>query len=243
MFLELTDNIILKDCFETVGKIIDEIILECDSEGMRLRALDRSHITFVEMDLKGSLFDEYKCEKPEKIVVDSTELTKILKRCNSKDILRLETDDSYLILKFEGDSSRTFKLALIDNEYESAVPPSIEHPVSVPIPTNILEEILKDMELFGETLSFTVDEDYLICNGTSELGDSETKYLHGEHVKEVVRSVFNIAKIKDMLTAKKLSKLVTLKLGNDMPLIMNFNISNGEGKLEFLLAPRLEMDE
>ena len=25
MFLELTDNIILKDCFETVGKIIDDI--------------------------------------------------------------------------------------------------------------------------------------------------------------------------------------------------------------------------
>ena len=125
---------------------------------MLLRALDRSHIAFVEMDLQSSLFDEYKCEKPEKIVIDSNALTKVLKRCNSKDLLRLETDESHLILKFEGDNIRTFNLTLIDVEYESAVPPTIEHPVSVPIP----EDALVDMELFCETLSFNVDEDYLI---------------------------------------------------------------------------------
>ena len=33
MKFELADNKIFKDCFLTVGEIIDEIILECDSEG------------------------------------------------------------------------------------------------------------------------------------------------------------------------------------------------------------------
>ena len=56
--LELSDNKIFKDIFDTVSGIVDEVVLECDSEGMRLRCLDRSHITFVNLELKASFFDE-----------------------------------------------------------------------------------------------------------------------------------------------------------------------------------------
>ena len=243
MELELSENKILKDCFDTIATIIDELVLECDSEGIRLRALDRSHITFVGMELKASLFDEYTCDEPEKIVVDATELMKVMKRCKPSDILKLESEESQLILIFAGDSTRTFKISLIDTDYESAIPPKMDPPVTVNIPSGLLEDLLNDLLIFGETVVFTVDEDYFMCNGTGELGESSGQYLHGESVKEVVRSTFNIAKIKDMLKAKKLSSMVTLGIGDDMPLIVEFNINNGEGMLEFLLAPRLSEEE
>lgn len=243
MRLKLAENKILKDCFDTIATIIDELVLECDGEGLRLRALDRSHITFVGMELKSSLFDEYICDEPEKIVVDASELMKVMKRLKPSDILELESKDSKLILTFEGDSTRTFKLSLIDVDYESAVPPKMDPPVNVHIPSVLLEDFLNDMLIFGETVVFSVDEDYFRCEGTNEMGESSIQYLHGESVKDFVRSTFNIAKIKDMLKAKKLSSTVKLGLGDDTPLIVEFNINNGEGKLEFLLAPRLSMEE
>ena len=64
--LELSDNKIFKDAFSSIRKIIDEVIIECDSEGIRVNALDRSHITFVNMEFKAELFDEYLCDVPEK---------------------------------------------------------------------------------------------------------------------------------------------------------------------------------
>ena len=242
MKLELSDNFIIKDCFDTITRIIDELVLECDSEGMRLRALDRSHITFVGMELKASLFDEYSCSEPEKIVVDASELMKVLKRCKPSDLLRLESKESKLILTFAGDSTRTFRIAQISDEYESAQPPKMTPPVTVNIPCSLMQDFLDDIAVFGETVCFTVDEDYFRCTGNSELGDSNIQYIHGENIKEVVSSTFNIAKIQDMLKAKKLASTISLSLGNDMPLIVEFNINNGEGKLEFLLAPRLEAE-
>ena len=243
MRLEIVENKILRDCFDTIATIIDEVVLECDSEGMRLRALDRSHITFVGMELKASLFDEYICDEPEKIMVDASELMKVMKRLKPSDILKLESKDNKLILTFAGDSTRTFKLALIDTDYESAQPPKMDPPVNVHIPSGLLEDFLNDMLIFGETVVFSVDEDYFRCDGTNEMGESSIQYLHGESISEFVKSTFNIAKIKDMLKAKKLSSTVKLGLGTDMPLIVEFNINNGEGKLDFLLAPRLSQEE
>ena len=124
--LELSDTKIFKDAFESIRKIIDEVTIECDSEGMRLKALDRSHITFVNLEFKATLFDEYICTVPEKINVDTEELTKVLKKCKTSDILQLTVDEGNLIIIFEGDATRKFKIRLIDLEYEPATPPMID---------------------------------------------------------------------------------------------------------------------
>ena len=243
MKLELYNNNILKDIFETINMIVDEIGIECDNEGIRLQAIDRSHITFVSLDLKSSLFDEYTCETPEKICLDTGELMKVLKRCKNNDLLKWESDISNLHLTFEGDSTREFNIRLIDLEYESPQPPELNPPVTLKLPVETLNDFLGDIELFGETIQFTVDENYFTASGDGDFGDSTVKYLHGEHVREVVVSRFNIARIKDMLRAKKLNKEINLKLGTDMPLILEYDINIGEGLLSFLLAPRLDIEE
>ena len=59
---ELSDSNILKTSFDAISSIVDEVQLQTDSEGVRLNALDRSHITFVHLELKASLFDEFICD-------------------------------------------------------------------------------------------------------------------------------------------------------------------------------------
>ena len=82
---ELSDPNILKTSFDAISSIVDEVQIQTDSEGLRLDALDRSHITFVHLELKSSLFDEYVCDEPEKINVDTEELMKVLKRSKGDD--------------------------------------------------------------------------------------------------------------------------------------------------------------
>ena len=59
MKFELSDSKMFKDCFLTVGTIIDEIIIEADNDGLRCKALDKSHITFVSLEMDYDFFDSF----------------------------------------------------------------------------------------------------------------------------------------------------------------------------------------
>lgn len=241
--VELSDNKIFKDIFDAVSKIIDEVVIECDEEGMRLRALDRSHITFVNMELQSSLFDEYICDKPEKISIDTAEFMKVLKRCKNSDTLGLGIDEGNLIITFMGDALRTFRIKLLDLEYETPQPPAIDYHIIVELPTDILNDAMGDIEVFGDKITINIDENYIMFNNNGEFGDTEMKYLHGQNILEHGCSVFSLEKLKDIMKASKVSDMMDLYLGTDTPLTLNFEIGNDDGKLSFLLAPRIEEEE
>ena len=100
---ELSNPNILKTSFDAISSIVDEVQIQTDSEGFRLDALDRSHITFVHLELKSSLFDEFVCDEPEKINIDTDEFMKVLKRSKSTDRVIMSLDEGNFIITFEGD--------------------------------------------------------------------------------------------------------------------------------------------
>lgn len=236
----LTNNNIFKTAFESIAKIIDEVTLTADSEGIRLRALDRSHITFISMDLEYDLFDDYTCDVPEKMSIDATEFLQILKHGKTNDILQLSVDENNLIIIFEGDATRRFKIRVIDTEYEAQVPPNINHTVNIKVPSNMMQDALNDMLIFSDKLKLLIDENYLKIISDGEFGDVDIKYLHGENVLEVAQSIYSIEKLKDIFKASKFSKECKVGLGNDMPVMITFELPTRDGVLRYLLAPRLE---
>ena len=95
---ELSDSSILKTSFDAISSIVDEVQIQTDSEGMRLDALDRSHITYVHLELNASLFDEYICDVPEKINIDTEEFMSVLKRAKSQDRILMTVDECSFII-------------------------------------------------------------------------------------------------------------------------------------------------
>lgn len=237
MKLVLNNNKQFKQVFEVISNITDEIRIECDTDGLRLRALSRSHIEYVSLDLKSRFFDEYACETPETICLDIMEFNKVLKRCKNEDRLIMGTDDSNLVLTFEGDSTRVFHVRLIDLEYDTPNAPVLELPVTLNIDTSVLVDMLDDAVLFSESARFDVDGDYLYCRGEGGFGDTVSKYVHGERVVDSVGSMFNIGSLKSMLRMSSICDDVSMSLGDDNPLFLTFDI--GDGVLEFMLAPRV----
>ncbi|MER2013371.1 MAG: DNA polymerase sliding clamp, partial [Methanobrevibacter sp.] len=150
---ELSDSSILKTSFEAISSIVDEVQIQTDSEGMRLDALDRSHITFVHLELKSSLFDEYICDVPEKINIDTDEFMRVLKRAKSQDRVLMSVDEGNFIITFEGDATRTFKIRLIDMEYDNPVPPTIEHPTNFKVRFSILKDCINDIDIFSDKIA------------------------------------------------------------------------------------------
>lgn len=240
----LSDNSVFKEAFEAISSIVDEIVCIIDSDGFRVTAMDRSHISFVNLDLKPTLFDEFECEVPEKITIDTSEFIQVLKRMKKTDIFSLTCDEGNVIIGLKGDVTREFKIRLIDIEYESPQPPHIEYPVSISdIPSDLVKDAINDMELFSDKLNFVIDEDYLRIESDGEFGTADVKYLHGGDVTELAEACFAIPKLKEMFKASKFSKDLTMNLGTDMPLTLKFILPGNDGELSFLLAPRLNQDE
>ncbi len=239
----LSDSNILKTSFDAISSIVDEVQMQADSEGLRLDALDRSHITFVHLELKPGLFDEFAIDEPLKINVDTEELMKVLKRAKSDDIVELSVDEGNLILIFEGDARRRFKIRLIDIEYEAPSPPDLEYPTEFEVPFALLKNSIQDIEIVSDKIVLTVDADKFIAEAEGEFGDAKIEYLHGEKIDINAKSIFSLEKIKEMLKADKFSDTIVLKLGNDMPLNLSLKMISDEGELSFLLAPRIESEE
>lgn len=239
----LSDSNILKTSFDAISSIVDEVQMQADSEGLRLDALDRSHITFVHLELKPGLFDEFAIDEPLKINVDTEELMKVLKRSKSDDIVELSVDEGNLIVIFEGEARRRFKIRLIDIEYEAPSPPDLEYPTEFEVPFILLKNSIQDIEIVSDKIVLTVDADKFIAEAEGEFGDAKIEYLHGEKIDVNAKSIFSLEKIKEMLKADKFSDTISLKLGNDMPLNLSLKMISDEGELSFLLAPRIESEE
>lgn len=240
---QLSDPNILKTSFDAISSIVDEVQLQTDSEGLRLDALDRSHITFVHLELKASLFDEYICDEPEKINIDTDELMKVLKRSKSNDKIILSLNEANLIITFVGEAKRTFKIRLIDMEYDSPTPPPLEYPTKFEIPFSLLKDSINDIDIFSDKIILMVNNEIFKAAAEGEFGDANIEYIHGEKIDTEVKSVFSLEKIREMLKADKFSDVATISLGNDMPLTLSLKMISGEGELTFLLAPRIESDE
>ena len=243
MKLELYNPSIFKEVFDCISHIVDECKLEFDNLGMQINALDKSHITFISLDFKYSLFDSYEVPDPETLLIDTVEFIKVLKRCKNNEVMRIETDKNNLILTFEGEALRTYNLRIIDQEYETPQPPSIDYPVTVTAPSNLIKDTLSDMKLFNENFKISVDEDYLRLYTDGLKGATEMKYLHGSYIQQYVKSGYSIEKFIDIFRASKLTETVELGLGDDLPVTITFKLVSGDGSVSFLLAPRLESQE
>ena len=188
-------------------------------------------------------FDKYVCDEPEKINIDTDEFMRVLKRSKANDRVLMAVDEGNFIITFEGEATRTFKIRLIDIEYDNPAPPQLQHPTKFEVPFTLLKDSINDIEIFSDKICFEVDSTKFTASADGEFGDASVEYLHGEEISEDVKSSFSLDKIREMLKADKFSDVAEISLGTDMPLSLTLKMVTGDGRLSFLLAPRLESED
>jgi proliferating cell nuclear antigen len=66
------------------------------------------------------------------------------------------------------------------------------------------------------------------------------EHLEQLHTKEKVRSLFPLDYFSNMIKAVSTADNLTINLGNDYPVRLEFEVAGGRGRATFLLAPRIE---
>lgn len=243
--LEISDIESWKNFFDMVFDTSSNICMKFDENKCKMTLLSKSHIAFYDAEYTNEFFDSYDVDGLEIIVVDVEDLYKILKSANKKDIMIMESDESFLKIVFEHDGNRrVFELPL--QEYYDDTPPLpiIDFEAEFELALNDLKSPIEDLDKIVKTNKFTILTQSDECWIVSPI-DSLTKYKQIIDIDEVVSSivVVDLEYIKQVLRLTKIDKYVKLFIGEDIPLKWVITSPLDDVCITGLIAPIVEEEE
>src|ERR1041385_3379151 len=236
---------VLKTILDAVSTLVDEAKIQVTAEGISLKAVDPAHVAMVDLSIGKKAFVEFKASDMD-MGVDLDKLKDILKLAGAGDVLDLEykEDQHRLVFKI---GHVTRRMALVDtaNMGDPKVPN-----LNPPNQVTVLAKELKNGIRASEAVS---DHIALVAHGKSfELiaeGDTDQVHLRldGDEIIKIQapdksRSLFSLDYFSNMSKVVRPTDAVTLHLGSDYPVRIEFDIADGNGHIVYLLAPRIESE-
>lgn len=244
---EIEDVSLLKDSLKTVSDLISEGIFQFQDDGVKLIAADPAMVALVDFQIEKDVFEEYDLDEETKVGLNLENFYSIIRRANSNDTIVFELDDesSRFQITMENSSTRNFSLPIL-NLSEDDIPDTqdLEFSVTADLETTVLESAVKDAMVVGDSVVIEADSDSISISSEGDQSNVDFTIESGsEGVLELEggesRSMFSLDYLNSMIGAKSLSDTVRVKLGEDFPMRLQFEVPE-KANLSFVLAPRIE---
>jgi len=245
MFNAKVKSELLKGIIDVASPLVNEVKFNITPKGISLRAVDPAHVAMVDLEIKSDAFEEYKATDME-LGIDMDKFASIMRLSTSNDIVFIEYDEesNRLIIKI-GNLVR--KMGLIDT---TGMPdpkmPNLNLPAKVVLKASELTQGVRASETVSDHLALTVNKDdfELYAEGDT---DTVNLKLNKDLLLELVtdskcKSLFSIDYFSNMIKPVKGDDPITIMIGNDNPIRVEFNIAENKGHVTYLLAPRIESE-
>jgi len=250
MFRARIDAALLRECVEAVLAVVDEARLKIGESAWKVRAVDPANVALVDLELGKEAFSEFSsAEKEQKekgqefvVGVPFDKLREVLRWC--KDEVGVSIDEDKMTVVSD---AYTFTLNLLSADAVRKEPkiPSLNFSTKVAMDAAEFNKVLKAAEKISDQIAIGVQNESFFVEAE---GDMETmRYsLHKDELMHLsggdCRSLFSLEYLTAMSKVAAGASMLTLHLGSDYPLKMEFEIADGNGKVIYLLAPRIEAE-
>ncbi|MFH0835853.1 MAG: proliferating cell nuclear antigen (pcna) [Candidatus Micrarchaeota archaeon] len=246
MEFAIDDAKFFKSCIEAVVNLVDEGTFVLSEEGLHLRSMDPSQIAMVDFILPKKAFSKLNVQDKVSISVNLVDFSKILARARPDDKLtvKLDEEESRLVLEFKGDSKRHFKLPLIDAPSNLPKEPKIEFDAMVRIKGGAMKCMLQDAGLLSSHVVLHALDSEFIIEAHGDAGDlhsltpGSSKDVAELKVTGETRAMFPFEYMDDLTRACPDDGVMSLNLKTDSPVKVQYQI--GDALLSYYLAPRVE---
>ena len=245
MFNAKVKSEVLKGIIDVTSPLVNEVKFNINSKGIFLRAVDPAHVAMIDLNIDKKAFEEYKADEME-LGIDIDKLSSIMKLSTSADLVSIDYDETAnrLIIKI-GNLVR--KMSLIDT---AGMPdpkmPNLNLPAKAILKASEINRGVKASESVSDHLAVIVNKDNfeLFAEGDT---DTVNLKLPKDLLVELTsdssyKSLFSIDYFSNMIKPVKGEDNVTIFLGNDNPIKLEFDIANNKGHVKYLLAPRIESE-
>lgn len=244
------------EAVDLLSGLVEEARFRISKDGITVLEVDTSHVAMLHMELPKSLFESFEVETPGKYDVDLDKL---------KDVMKIVPDDEELSLAHvllppssQEDEpeprllSEYFGIKRTDAFYSEGHDrkiPDFETLATVRIPTVEFLRMLRAAETVtdhialevgpGPNLSIEADGDITEITSSWSFPKEGKGLRFPAEDEEKVRSCFPLDYLMTILKKVKWY-LLTLEIGNEMPIRISFDLADGAGKCAYLVAPRME---
>ncbi len=238
----------LKGLVNIVSTLIDEVKFTVGPEGISLKAVDPAHVAMVEVNIDAAAFESYSADETT-IGLDLDKVKGVLKLASSGDIISMEQDEDHGKLVFRvGNITR--RMHLVDTSGMSDPRfPQLSLSSKIDILVEELQQGIRASESISDHIALTVNSQgfELSCEGDT---DSASLIVSKDKLKSMelpdgdtaFRSLFPLDYFANLVKAIPTGTTVGIELDSDYPIKMNFSFAEGNGKVSYLLAPRIESD-
>jgi proliferating cell nuclear antigen len=247
MFKAIVSAETLKTTLDSVSVLVDECKVHLDEDGIEIRAVDPANVGMVDLRLSAEAFESYEADGGV-IGVNLSRLEDIAGMADSGQLVELELDEETRKLHIQIDGLE-YTLALIDPDSIRQEPdiPDLDLSAEVVIEGKDINRAVKASDMVSDHIALGVDAGDELFYVDAE-GDTDDVHLEltTEQLIDLqagdARSLFSLDYLKDMNKAIPGDAEVTLEIGEEFPLKINFPIAEGQGSVLFVLAPRIQSD-
>lgn len=239
---------------EALKEILTDVNIEIDESGMKIIAMDASHVALIHMKLLSKNFEKYYCPKLVICGVSMMRLFKLLKMMSPSDTLTfyIEEDEpnllKILIETGEKNLKHRFGLKLMDLFVDKVDVPPAEFASVLRLPSGDFQKLCRDMNQLadeieikssGSELLFSISNDWV--NQETVIRESTTgtgmSYIQNLAPDEVIQGMFSLRYLVLFSKCTNLCQNIEIYLKNDYPIIIRYNVAN-LGEVKFCLAPK-----
>lgn len=236
---------VLGEVVECIGNLVDEAKFHFAKDGLSLRAVDPAHVAMVELTLQKAGFLDFASGEHD-LGIDIGKLKDVLKLAGAGDDVEVSLDDNAnKIVCRIGNITRRMSLVDTANMTDPKVP-KLDLPAVVTVPTAELEKGIRAAEAISDHVALVTDKDSfeLLAEGDTDAVSLKLgkDVLPGIKASEQTKSLFSLDYFSNMVKAAKGSQTLTLNLGSDYPVRVEFDFAGGNGHVVYLLAPRIESE-
>lgn len=234
---------------DVAGRLVEECKIHLNDDGIQIRAVDPANVGMTDVRLDAAAFESYEVNGDAGVI--GTSLDPIVDTANMASgdepvQLRLDNETKMLHVTVE-QMERTIALIDPDSIREEPDIPDLDLPAEVTVEGRDIDRGIDAADMVGDHVTFGVDEREREFVVTAE-GDTDDVSLElaEEDLIDLTpgeaASIFSLDYLKDMVKSVPKDAEVTMELGEEFPVKMEFTLAEGDGNAMYMLAPRLESD-
>jgi proliferating cell nuclear antigen len=239
-----------KQVIDALKEILMDVNLEIDETGIKIVAMDNTHIVLIHLKLEAEKFEIYECEKKIYVGINMLRLHALIKTITNNDILSLyilKDDPNHLGISIDNNDKNyktNYKLSVLDIDVLNIQIPPVDFHTIINMPSSYLQKIIRDMHNLAEFIEFRNIGDKLIlsckgdfCQQETILGSDKSQAItitknSNEEEHEIIQGIFSLKYLSIFTKCTNLSSTVEIYLKNNYPIILRYTIASlGEIKL------------
>lgn len=241
---------------EALKELLTDTVLEVDETGIRVVAMDVSHVVLVHLKLHADKFEMYRCTQPIQLGINMLNLYKIIKTVSNSDTLTFFVEDGDMnhlgicIENAQKNSRTTYNLNLLDLDGSKITVHPSEFSSVITLPSTDVQKIFRDLNQVSELVEIKRVRNDLIfksyqgdfCSQETVISDTNVRDT-GQDIdssetnsdSDIIQGLFAPKYLVMFTRCSSLSSTVDIMLKNDFPIIFMYGVAS-LGTLKLCLA-------